>query len=91
MIIEFDFLVAYFQFLQIMLSSLLLTHCRMIGDMFSEILNGYNYVLQVTWSTYIDKHSRLNINDSGEVREGEVGCGGVGESTQAHTVQNQGT
>ena len=47
-IIEFDFLVAYFQFLQIMLSSLLLTHCLMIGDMFSEILNGYNYVLQVT-------------------------------------------
>ena len=40
-IIEFDFLVAYFQFLQIMLSSLLLTHCLMIGDMFSEILNGY--------------------------------------------------
>ena len=72
MIFEFDFLVAYFQFLQIMLSSLLLTHCLMIGDMFSEILiNGYNYVVQVTWSTYIDKHSRLNINDSGEVREGE--------------------
>ena len=47
-IIEFDFLVAYFQFLQIMLSSLLLTHCLMIGDMFSEILNGYNYVLRVT-------------------------------------------
>ena len=48
-IIEFDFLVAYFQFLQIMLSSLLLTHCLMIGDMFSEILiNGYNYVVQVT-------------------------------------------
>ena len=47
----------------------------MIGNMFSEILNGYSYVLQVTWSTYIDKHSRLNINDSGE-----VGCGGVGES-----------
>ena len=65
MIIEFDFLVAYFQFLQIMLSSLLLTHCLMIGDMFSEILNGYNYVLRVTSSTYIDKHSRLNINDSG--------------------------
>ena len=38
-IIEFDFLVAYFQFLQIMLSSLLLTHCLMMGDMFSEILN----------------------------------------------------
>ena len=37
-IFEFDFLVAYFQFLQIMLSSLLLTHCLMIGDMFSEIL-----------------------------------------------------
>ena len=47
-IIEFDFLVSYFQFLQIMLSSLLLTHCLMIGDMFSEILNGYNYVLRVT-------------------------------------------
>ena len=47
-IIEFDFLVAYFQFLQIMLSSLLLPHCLMIGDMFSEILNGYNYVLPVT-------------------------------------------
>ena len=47
-IIEFDFLVAYFQFLQIMLSSLLLIHCLMIGDMFSEILNGYNYVLRVT-------------------------------------------
>ena len=48
-IFEFDFLVAYFQFLQIMLSSLLLTHCLMIGDMFSEILiNGYNYVVQVT-------------------------------------------
>ena len=47
-ITEFDFLVAYFQFLQIMLSSLLLTHCLMIGDMFSEILNGYNYVLRVT-------------------------------------------
>ena len=47
-IFEFDFLVAYFQFLQIMLSSLLLTHCLMIGDMFSEILNGYNYVLRVT-------------------------------------------
>ena len=31
-IIEFDFVVAYFQFLQIMLSSLLLTHCLMIGD-----------------------------------------------------------
>ena len=72
MIIEFDFLVAYFQFLQIMLSSsLLLTHCLIIGNMFSEILNGHSYVLQVTWSTYIDKHSRLNINDSGEVREGE--------------------
>ena len=72
-------------------SSLLLTHCLMIGNMFSEILNGYNYVLQVTWSTYIHKHSRLNINDSGEVREGDLGCGGVGESKQAHTVQNQGT
>ena len=72
MIIESDFLLAYFQFLQIMLSSLLLTHCLMIWDMFSEILiNGYNYVVQVTWSTYIEKHSRLNINDSGEVREGE--------------------
>ena len=47
-IFEFDFLVAYFQFLQIMLSSLLLTHCLMIGDMFSEILNGYNCVLQET-------------------------------------------
>ena len=48
-IFEFDFLVAYFQFLQIMLSSLLLTHCLMIGDRFSEILiNGYNYVVQVT-------------------------------------------
>ena len=48
-IFEFDFLVAYFQFLQIMLSSLLLTHCLMIGDMLSEILiNGYNYVVQVT-------------------------------------------
>ena len=47
-ILEFDFLVACFQFLQIMLSSLLLTHCLMIGDMFSEILNGYNYVLRVT-------------------------------------------
>ena len=47
-IIEFDFLVSYFQFLQIMLSSLLLTHCLMIADMFSEILNGYNYVLRVT-------------------------------------------
>ena len=47
-IIEFDFLVAYFQFLPIMLSSLLLTHCLMIEDMFSEILNGYNYVLRVT-------------------------------------------
>ena len=47
-IFEFDFLVAYFQFLQIMLSSLLLIHCLMIGDMFSEILNGYNYVLRVT-------------------------------------------
>ena len=47
-IIEFDFLVAYFQFLQTMLSSLLLTHCLMIGDIFSEILNGYNYVLRVT-------------------------------------------
>ena len=46
-IIEFHFLVAYFQFLQIMLSSLLLTHL-MIGQMFSEILNGYNYVLRVT-------------------------------------------
>ena len=87
MIIEFDFVVSYFQFLQTMLSSLLLTHCLMIGDMFSEILNGYNYVLQVTWSTYIDKHSRLNINDSGEVREGKGG----GKSKQAHTFQNQGT
>ena len=47
-IIEFDFLVSYFQFLQIILSSLLLTHCLMIADMFSEILNGYNYVLRVT-------------------------------------------
>ena len=47
-ILEFDFLVAYFQFLLIMLSSLPLTHCLMIGDMFSEILNGYNYVLRVT-------------------------------------------
>ena len=48
-IFEFDFLVAYFQFIQIMISSLLLTHCLMIGDMFSEILiNGYNYVVQVT-------------------------------------------
>ena len=48
-IIEFDFLLAYFQFLQIMLSSLLSTHCLMTGDMFSEILiNGYNYVVQVT-------------------------------------------
>ena len=48
-IFEFDFLVAYFQFLQITFSSLLLTHCLMIGDMFSEILiNGYNYVVQVT-------------------------------------------
>ena len=45
---EFDFLVSYFQFLQIILSSLLLTHCLMIADMFSEILNGYNYVLRVT-------------------------------------------
>ena len=47
-IFEFDFLVAYFQFLQIMVSSLLLTHCVMIGDMFSEIVNGYNCVLRVT-------------------------------------------
>ena len=46
----------------------------MIGDMFSEIIiNGYNYVLQVTCSTYIDKHFRLNINDSGEVRKGGIG------------------
>ena len=75
-IIEFDFLVAYFQFLQIMLSSLLSTHCLMIGDMFSEILNCYNCALQVTWSIYIDKHFRLNINDSGEVREGGGGRGG---------------
>ena len=35
-----------FSILQIMLSSLLLTHCLMIGDMFSEILiNGYNLSL----------------------------------------------
>ena len=95
MIIESDFLLAYFQFLQIMLSSLLLTHCLMIGDMFSEILiNGYNYVVQVTWSTYIDKHSRLNINDSGEVKEGgkEGGVGGMNERKQAHIqFENQGT
>ena len=72
-IIEFHFLVACFQFLPILLSRLLLTHCLVIGDMFSEILlNGYNYVVQVTWSTYIDKHSRLNINDLGEAREGEA-------------------
>ena len=46
-IFEFDFLVAYFQFYSSTI--LLLTHCLMIGDMFSEILiNGYNYVVQVT-------------------------------------------
>ena len=34
-IIEFNFqLVAFFQLLHIMLSSLLLTHCLMIGDIF---------------------------------------------------------
>ena len=91
-IFEFDFLVAYFQFLQIMLSSLLLTHCLMIGDMFSEILiNGYNYVVQVTWSTYIDKHARLNINDSREVREGEGrGGGGGGRASKLMPFENQG-
>ena len=65
----------------------------MIGNMFSEILNGYNYVLQVTWSTYIDKHSRLNINDSGEGKEGGKE-GGVGEETRASKLilfENQGT
>ena len=65
----------------------------MIGDMFSEILNGYNYVLRVTWSTCIDKHSRININDSGEVKEGGKE-GGWGEGMRANKLirfENQGT
>ena len=62
----------------------------MIGDMFSEIIiNGYNYVLQVTCSTYIDEHSRLNINDSGELREG--GGGGAGRASKLIPFDNQGT
>ena len=56
--------------------------------MFSEIvINGYNYVVQVTRSTYIKKHSRLNINDSGEVREGE----GRGRASKLIPFDNQGT
>ena len=65
----------------------------MIGDMFSEILNGYNYVLRVTWSTYIDKHSRININDSGEVKEGgkEEGMGEGMRASKLIRFENQGT
>ena len=72
-----------FSILQIMLRNLLLTPCLITGDMFSEIvIKGYNYVVQVTRSTYIKKHSRLNINDSGEVREEERGEGGGGEGME---------
>ena len=60
-IFEFDFLVAYFQFLQIMLSSLLLTHCLMIRDMFSEILNQDTLLMTFSELTVVCKYTQEGL------------------------------